>query len=561
MSSPMGIPTLGRSNSKLAKSPASSLVSSFPARGGFFRTHSQPEDQQAFLRSYSSNRRSQDFGQGAQEPLLQTSWSQKDDAERALQLGGAEALRVPEKLTVWQELVRQCWLAGPMVAVNLLQYSITVVSVAFVGHLGELELASASIASSLAGVLGYYVLLGMGSALETLCGQAYGAGSMHHHMLGVFLQRALVVLYGACIPISFLFIYMEHILLLLGQDPDISMKAGEYALCLLPSLYAYALLQPVVKFLQTQSVVFPMMICSAVTLCLHVGILHTLIYTLGLGYRGAALGTSVSFWINAILLVSYVKFSGVCKHTWKGFTKDAFVDLREFLSLAIPSCIMICLEYWCFEILVILAGLLPNPQLELATLSVCLSTTSLNYMIPFGLSAAASTRVSNELGAGDAPAAKQAVVSVVSLSAVQALLISSILLSLRHKWGWLFSGDAEVVDMVAQIMPFLAFIALLDGIQGVLSGVARGCGWQELGAIVNLGAFYGVGVPISVILAFVFNFGGRGLFIGLICGLGTQTLILLYVTFRTDWEKQVLKATARVLHNEEDMLDKGNDSS
>lgn len=79
--------------------------------------------------------------------------------------------------------------------------------------------------------------------------------------------------------------------------------------------------------------------------------------------------------------------------------------------------------------------------------------------------------MSNELGAGDAPAAKQAVVSVVSLSATQALVISSVLLSLRHQWAWLFSGDAEVVDSVAEILPFVACIALLDGIQGVLSGM------------------------------------------------------------------------------------------
>lgn len=187
----------------------------------------------------------------------------------------------------------------------------------------------------------YELQLGLGSALETLCGQAFGAGPIHHHMLGIFLQRALVVLYGACIPISFLFIYMEHILLLLGQDPHISEKAGEYALCLLPSIYGYALLQPVVKFLQTQSVVLPMMICSAGSLALHVGISYTLVYMLGLGFRGAALATSLSFWLNAIFLVCYVRFSGVCKHTWEGFSKNAFVDLREFLGLAIPSCIMI----------------------------------------------------------------------------------------------------------------------------------------------------------------------------------------------------------------------------
>lgn len=81
-----------------------------------------------------------------------------------------------------------------------------------------------------------------------------------------------------------------------------------------------------------------------------------------------------------------------------------------------------------------------------------------------------STRVANELGAGCGQPAKQAVVTVVSLSAIQALIISSTLLLLRHKWGWLFSSDEEVVNAVAGIMPFLACIALLDGIQGVLSG-------------------------------------------------------------------------------------------
>lgn len=84
-----------------------------------------------------------------------------------------------------------------------------------------------------------------------------------------------------------------------------------------------------------------------------------------------------------------------------------------------------------------------------------------------------STRVANELGAGDAKAAKQAVMSVVCLSASQALVVSSILMALRHHWGWLFSGDAEVVDTVAGIMPFIACVALLDGVQGVLSGKHR----------------------------------------------------------------------------------------
>jgi Na+-driven multidrug efflux pump len=40
-------------------------------------------------------------------------------------------------------------------------------------------------------------------------------------------------------------------------------------------------------------------------------------------------------------------------------------------------------------------------------------------------------------------------------------------------------------------------------------GVARGCGWQKIGAFVNLGAFYGVGIPSAVLLAFVLHINGK----------------------------------------------------
>jgi len=188
-------------------------------------------------------------------------------------------------------------------------------------------------------VINSHVQLGMGSALETLCGQAYGAA--HHHMLGVYLQRALLVLFTTCLPLSLGFLYMSDILQLVGLEAEIAEKAGEYALYLLPSLFGYGLLQPVVKFLQAQSVVIPMLVCSAVTLVLHAAILYTFIYLFGWGFRGAAMATSLSFWINGVLLIVYVKFSGVCNATWRGFSREAFEDLYGFLELAVPSCIMI----------------------------------------------------------------------------------------------------------------------------------------------------------------------------------------------------------------------------
>ncbi|CAM6050639.1 unnamed protein product [Sphagnum compactum] len=445
---------------------------------------------------------------------------------------------------IWLEVRKQCVIAGPMVCTNLLQYSITIVAIIYVGHLGELELSSASIATSFASVTGYTLLLGMGSGLETLCGQAYGAHQ--YESVGVYLQAAIFCMLLVCIPVAVLWFNMESLLLLMGQDQEISAMAGMYFGWLVPSLFGVAMLHPLLKFLQSQSVVLPMMLCSLFAVLFHIALCYILIYTLDVGFIGAALATTISYWLNAIFLMLYVKFSVICKKTWRGLSTETFSAVKPFMKLAIPSAFMICLEYWSFELLVLLSGLLPNPKIELSVLSICLNTAALTYMIPFGVSAAVSTRVSNELGAGQPDVAKFSVKIGLGLSSIQALIIASTLLIVRNLWGNIFSSSDEVVDYVAKILPLLAITSFMDGIQGVLSGVARGCGWQEYAAYANLGAFYGVGMPTAVILAFVFHLNGWGLWLGLACGLFVQMSSLFIMTIRTDWAKQADYAKGRL---------------
>lgn len=431
-----------------------------------------------------------------------------------------------------------------MICVNLLQYSLVVVSNMFVGHLGELELASASIASSFAAVTGSSLLIGMASGLETLCGQAYGA--KQYHMLGIYLQRAIFVLYMVSLPVAFLWWNMGPVLLFLGQDPLICEMAGRYARWLLPVVFATATLQPLVKFLQTQSVVLPMALFSVATLCFHIPFCYLLVYKFGVGYRGAAIASGVSNWLNVLLLALYVKYSARCKRTWTSFSVEAFNDLPAFFKLAIPSTVMICLEYWSFEGLVILSGLLPNPQLETSTLSISLTTIALLYMVPFGISASVSTRVSNELGAGRPNAAKASVAIGVGMGLAEGTLMATGLYMGRNLWGWAFTSEMEVVDYVSRCMPFLATITIMDSVQGVVSGVARGCGWQAFGAAANLAAYYLVGLPSAVVLAFWYDFKGLGLWMGMILGVFTQTASLVGLTITTNWQKQAEAALERV---------------
>lgn len=445
---------------------------------------------------------------------------------------------------MWGEVKEQLYIACPMSIVSLLQYSILVVADMFVGHLGQRELASGSIAFTFASMTGTTTLMGMASALETLCGQAYGA--KQYHLLGIYLQRALLVLCLVCIPMSILWWFISPVLMLLGEDPVLSEMAGQYTRLLIPMLFAAGTFQAVVRFLQTQNGVHIMPLFSIATMIFHVPLLWFLMYKLGIGFLGAAMAISISNWVNVLLFVLYVKFSPTCSKTWTSFSREAFNDIPAYFKLAIPSAIMICFEFWAFQSAILMSGLLPNPKLETSTLAIIIITLYLLYLIPNGIGSAVSTRVSNALGAGRPRAAKAAVRVAVALGLTVSLLMAAILLAGQDTWIWLFTSEQEVADYVREFVPFIAIWNLLNSIQVVISGVARGCGWQSSAAAVNLVAYYVVALPAAVVLAFVYDYKVKGLCMGLFLGASIHTFTLVLLTLRTDWEKQAENAFHRV---------------
>jgi multidrug resistance protein, MATE family len=180
----------------------------------------------------------------------------------------------------------------------------------------------------------------MASSLDTLCGQAFGAG--RHQLLGVYKQRAMAVLTLASVPVSVVWAYAGEILVLLRQDPEIAAGAGRYARCMIPALFAYALLECHLRFLQAQNVVVPAMLSSAAAAAAHVAVCWLLVFRLGLGASGAVLGTAVSNLFNLCVLTLYVRLAPACKATWEGFSGEAaFRGIPGFLKLAVPSALML----------------------------------------------------------------------------------------------------------------------------------------------------------------------------------------------------------------------------
>lgn len=272
------------------------------------------------------------------------------------------------QMASWLELKLLVRLAAPAVFVYLINNLMSLSTRVFCGHLGNLELAAASLGNSGIQLFAYGLMLGMGSAVETLCGQAYGAG--RYEMLGIYMQRATVVLLATGVPVMMVYIFCKPLLILLGESTAVASAAALFVYGLIPQIFAYAVNFPIQKFLQAQSIVVPSAYISAVTLVLHLLLSWLVVYKFGVGLIGASLVLSLSWWIIVGAQFAYILISDKCEHTWTGFRGQAFSGICEFLKLSGASAVMLCLETWYFQILVLIAGLLDNPELALDSLSV-----------------------------------------------------------------------------------------------------------------------------------------------------------------------------------------------
>ncbi|KAK8503618.1 hypothetical protein V6N12_024790 [Hibiscus sabdariffa] len=434
-----------------------------------------------------------------------------------------------------EEAKHQVLLSLPMIICNVSYYSITLVSVMFAGHLGELELAGATLANSWAGVTGFAFMIGLSGALETLCGQDFGAKL--YRKLGLHLQASCIISCFFSIIISILWIYAEPIFIWLHQDPRISKTAAIYLRNLIPGLFAHGFLQNILRFLQAQSIVMPLVWFSILPMGTHFGIVYGLVNWTGIGLKGASMAASISLWILFVSLAMYIACSKQLKHTWEGLSSESFRHILTFLKVALPSAAMHCLEDWAFELLVLLAGLMPNSNISTSLIAMCVNTETIAFMFTCGLSAAASTRVANELGGGNPEKAKTAMAMALKLSTILTLAVGLTLAFGHNVWATFFTDSSLVVHQFASFVPLLVVSITFDSFQGILSAVTRGCGWQHLAVWVNLGTYYFIGIPIACHLGFVLQLYDKGLWIGIICGLFCQGIALLSIILFRPWPK------------------------
>ncbi|KAL7146293.1 hypothetical protein ABFS83_06G031100 [Erythranthe nasuta] len=440
------------------------------------------------------------------------------------------------------ESVKLWSIGGPIAFQILCQFGTNSVTTMFVGHLGDIELSAFSIAVSVIGTFSFGFMLGMGSALETLCGQAFGAGQVH--MLGVYMQRSIIILFVTCILLLPLYIFATPVLLLLGQEPDIANPAGVYTLLIVPQLFSLAITFPSQKFLQAQSKVSVLAWIAFLALASQVVLCWLFVNVLGWGGVGAALAFDLTSWATAIAQFVYVV--GWCKDGWKGFSCAAFHDIWAFVRLSLASAVMLCLEIWYMMSIIVLTGHLDNAVTAVGSLSICMNINGWESMLFIGINAAISVRVSNELGLRNPRAAKYSVYVTVFQSLLIGILCMVIILVTRNDFSIIFTDSKDMQQAVAHLSGLLGITMVLNSVQPVISGVAVGGGWQALVAYINLACYYIFGLPLGYVLGYVANLGVVGLWGGMIAGTALQTLLLLLVLYKTNWKKEVEQTSERM---------------
>lgn len=187
----------------------------------------------------------------------------------------------------------------------------------------------------------------MASALETLCGQAYGA--KQYQMLGIYMQRSWIVLFISSTFLIPMFVFASPILKIIGQPASVADQTGKFAIWMIPFHLSCPFQFSLQRFLQSQLKTAVIAWVSGGAFLIHVIVSWVFVYNLRVGVAGTALTLGFSWWISVLGMFGYT-VSGGCPLCWNGFSSQALVGLSDFFKLSVASGVMLsyvlCTEFW-----------------------------------------------------------------------------------------------------------------------------------------------------------------------------------------------------------------------
>lgn len=432
-----------------------------------------------------------------------------------------------------EDLADTLRLAWPMALTQLGQVAMMTTDLILLGRLGDQMVAAAALANTIL-FAAFTIGMGLVSAVAPLASQAFGAREPRMVRRALRVGLWTVLLMG--LPLTLVQLKGDRILVLLGQSPDVAALAGRYLAGLCWSLMPAWGFMALRNFMSSVNRPEPALWITLVAIPAN-GVLAYLFIHGGFGLPamdvfGAGLASSIvsTATFVAALVVCCTRRPFAKYHILGRFWRPDWVLMRQLVVVGAPISGAFMLEFGAFATAALLMGRLGTTAL--AAHQITLQTASILWMVPFGISLAATVRVGHAVGRRDIDAARRAGFAALALGAVFMAAMTLVVALLRHWIPVAFLGKSaltasETVTLAAFLLALSTSFFIADGLQTIAAGALRGLNDTRVPLFFAAFAFWPIGMFAGFELAFDLGFGAAGVWIGLSLGLVVQAVLLV----------------------------------
>lgn len=402
-----------------------------------------------------------------------------------------------------------------------------VVDSLMVGRVGTVPLAAAALVN---GLFFLILVLGIGMTMAITPLVAISKGAKNDDECGMILRQALLVNVVFAILLLFLIYFGADFLQYLDQPKEVVIEAKSYMKVLAFSVIPFLVFQVYRQFLEGISVVKPAMIIAVLANFFNAFSNWCLIFgNLGfeaMGLYGAGISTFLTRTLMAAVLMYYVITSSnykIYNPTLKYKSINRKV-IKKVIAIGLPSGLQYFLEVGAFSFSAIMIGWIG--AVPLAAHQIAINLASVTYMIVLGISAAGTIRVGTALGQKSKEGVRTAGFSSLLLAAGLMFCFAIIFILFRAHLPYLYVNEIDVIELASSLLVVAALFQLFDGLQATAIGILRGLTDVKIPLLISFAAYWILGVPAGYLLAFVFDFGTVGIWLGFLVGLASVAILL-----------------------------------
>lgn len=432
---------------------------------------------------------------------------------------------------------RNLKIAIPIILSSMGTTFVQIIDTLMVGRLGTIELAAVSFSSAIF-FLGSLFASGLLMGGTPIIGQLYSKGE--DKQISAFFANMMYISIYISVIIGLLLYVVRFFMPYMGQDPAVIVFAKQYFLILILSLLPNSVFFVFKQWLEGLGNTVVAMVITLISNLINIVFNYLLIYgKFGfpeLGVVGAGIATLIS---RIMLVVLFVIYLCVVKK-WRRYHQNIFSNLfqlakqKELFKVGLPIAVHTLLEVSAFSLSGIMMGWISATAM--ASHQICSNISMVSFTILLGIANATTIRVSHQYGANDYRSMKMAATASVHLCLVVTILMGTLFVLLRYPILHLFTKDAEVVEIGAQILIAVGIYQIFDGMQVVGAGILRGIKDVKITMYVAFLAYIIINLPLGYVLAFVCNWGPIGIWAGFIGGLSTAA-VLFACRFIGDFKK------------------------